>query len=300
MKLNKSLVGDVIIMLFFIVLIMVCLFPVMNVFSRSMSAPQALIRNEVNLLPLVERADGDGFRVGANFDAFSLVWADSKYPWALAWTAILTVIVTLFSLILTVLCAFPFVYKDLRGRKTINMLLIFTMYFGAGAIPTFLWYRSLGLIDNPLVLIIPNALSIFNFILMRSFFYNVPESIKESAEIDGAGPIRVLTQIYLPLSKPALATIALFYAVGRWNSFGDALLFLRRELQWSPIQLLLYNIQQGLQSIDPAMDGGLSRIGMGEQARTATIVIATIPILLVYPFLQKYFVAGVTLGAIKE
>jgi putative aldouronate transport system permease protein len=264
-----------------------------------MSAPQALIRNEVSLLPLIERADGDGFRIGANFDAFALVWADSKYPWALAWTAILTVIVTVVSLFFTVLCAFPFVYKDLRGRKTINMLLIFTMYFGAGAIPTFLWYRSLGLIDNPLVLILPGALSIFNFILMRSFFYNVPESIKESAEIDGAGPIRVLTKIYLPLSKPALATIALFYAVGRWNSFGDALLFLRRELQWSPIQLLLYNIQQGLQAIDPHLDGGLP-IGMGEQARTATIVIATVPILLVYPFLQKYFVAGVTLGAVKE
>lgn len=299
MRYNRSVIGDGIIIFIFIVLICICLFPMMNVFSRSLSVPTALLRNEVTLFPLVERADGVGFRIGMDFEAFRVVWSDPKYPFALAWTAILTVICTFISLILTVMCAFPFIYKNLKWRKTINFLMIFTMYFGAGAIPTFLWYRSLGLIDNPLVLILPNALSVFLFILMRSFFYGIPDSIRESAEIDGAGPITTLLKIYLPLSKPALATIALFYAVGRWNSFGDALLFLRRELQWAPIQLLLYNIQQGIQAVDGHLDGGMP-IGIGEQVRTATIVIATVPILLVYPFLQKYFVAGVTLGAIKE
>ena len=299
MKLNRSTFGDWAIILFFIVMICICLFPMMNVFSRSLSAPSALIRGEVGLFPLMPRADGQGFRIGVNFDAFRVVWSDPKYPFALAWTVVLTTICTAISLVLTVLCAFPFVYKELKGRKTINFLLIFTMYFGAGAIPTFLWFRTLGLIDNPWVLILPGSLSIFLFILMRSFFYGIPDSIRESAEIDGAGPIRVLTQIYLPLSKPSLATIALFYAVGRWNSFGDALLFLRRNLEWSPIQLLLYNIQQGIQAVDGHLDGGM-QVGIGEQIRTATIVIATVPILLVYPFLQKYFVAGVTLGAIKE
>ena len=285
---NTSKAGDIIIVFIFIMLILICIFPVMNVFSRSLSSPEALIRNEVGIFP-----------IGINFEAFKMVWSDAKYPHSLIWTAILTVIYTALSLVLTAMCAFPFVYKNLKGRKIINVAMIFTMYFSAGTIPTFLWFRTLGLIDNPLVLILPGALSVFNFLLMRSFFYGIPDSLRESGEIDGAGPIRVLLKIYLPLSKASLATIALFYAVGRWNAYGDALIFLRRASEWFPIQLLLYNIQQGLQAVDSFQDGGF-HIGMAESARTATIVIATIPILCVYPFLQKYFVAGVTLGSIKE
>ena len=286
---NSSKIGDVIIVIVFLFLIMLCLFPMMNVFSRAMSSPEALIRREVGLFP-----------VGFNLDAFSIVWSDPAYPRSLGWTAILTVICMALSLTLTVLCAYPFVYKELKGRKTLNVLLIFTMYFGAGMIPNYLLMRSLGLIDHPLVLILPGSLSIFNVILMRSFFYGIPDSIRESAEIDGAGPIRVLTSIYLPLSKPALATISLFYAVGRWNGYGDALIYLRTAREYDPIQLLLYRIQQGLTAVDAAQLDSSAAIGLPEAARTATIVIATVPILLVYPFLQKYFVSGVTLGAIKE
>ncbi|MCL2052115.1 MAG: carbohydrate ABC transporter permease [Lachnospiraceae bacterium] len=287
-RFNSSKIGDVFIIIMFIGLICLCLFPIMNVFSRAMSSPAALVRMEVGLFP-----------VGLNFDAFSIVWSDAKYPRSLLWTIILTIICTFVSLVLTVLCAYPFVYKELKFRKTLNVLLIFTMYFGAGMIPTFLLMRSLGLIDHPLSLILPSALSIFNMILMRSFFYGIPDSLRESAQIDGAGPVRMLVSIYLPLSKPVLATISLFYAVGRWNGFGDALLFMRAERAYDPIQLLLYRIQQQLQSIDSAqLDGGAT--GLPEAARTATIVIAMVPILIVYPFIQKYFVSGATLGAIKE
>ena len=291
MSLNKSKFGDFLVVLFFIVLICVCLFPMMNVFARSMSASEHLIRNEVNLLPK-----------GFNLDAFQLVWSDSKYTWSLAWTVILTVVCTVISMILTILCAFPFVYKGLKGRKTLNIFMIFTMYFGAGMIPTFILMRSLGLIDHPLVLILPSALSIFNVILMRSFFYGIPDSIRESAEIDGAGPFKTLMMIYLPLSKPVLATISLFYAVGRWNGYGDALLFLRapESRKWDPIQLLLYRVQQRMTSIDVSQFDSVSGDAPTEAVRMATIVIATVPILLVYPFLQKYFVAGVTLGSVKE
>jgi len=261
----------------------------MNVFARSMSAPEFLIRREVGLFPK-----------GFNLKAFDIVWSDPKYTWSLAWTALLTVICTLISLILTILCAYPFVYKGLLGRKTLNVFMIFTMYFGAGMIPTFLLMRSLGLIDNPLVLIIPSSLSIFNVILMRSFFYGIPDSIRESAEIDGAGPFKTLTMIYLPLSKPVIATIALFYAVARWNGYGDALLFLRSERKWDPIQLLLFRVMQNLTAIDVTQFETASGNAPTESIRMATIVIATVPILLVYPFLQKYFVAGVTLGSVKE
>jgi putative aldouronate transport system permease protein len=254
-----------------------------------MSSPHYLIRSEVSLFPR-----------GFNLDAFEVVWSDSKYTWSLAWTAILTLICTILSLTLTVLCAFPFVYKGLLGRKTLNVFMIFTMYFGAGMIPTFLLMRSLGLIDNPLVLILPASLSIFNVILMRSFFYGIPDSIRESSEIDGAGPFKTLILIYLPLSKPVLATISLFYAVGRWNGYADALLFLRTERRWDPIQLLLYRVQQNLTAIDVTQFETSAGNAPTEAIRMATIVIATVPILLVYPFLQKYFVAGVTLGSIKE
>jgi len=289
MNLNKSKFGDFIIVVFFIILICICLFPMMNVFARAFSAPEFLIRREVGLWPK-----------GFNLQAFDIVWNDSKYTWSLAWTAILTVICTLLSLVLTILCAFPFVYKDLKGRKTLNVFMIFTMYFGAGMIPTFLLMRSLGLIDNPLVLILPSSLSIFNMILMRSFFYGIPDSIRESAEIDGAGPFKTLTLIYLPLSKPVLATISLFYAVGRWNGYGDALLFLRAERRWDPIQLLLYRVMQNLTAIDVTQFETSAGNAPTEAVRMATIVIATVPILIVYPFIQKYFVAGVTLGSVKE
>jgi len=254
-----------------------------------MSAPEHLIRREVGLFPK-----------GFTLYAFEIVWNDAKYTWSLAWTGILTAICACLSLTLTVLCAFPFVYKGLHGRKTLNIFMVFTMYFGAGMIPTFLLMRSLGLIDNPLVLILPASLSIFNTILMRSFFYGIPDSIRESAEIDGAGPFKTLTMIYLPLSKPVLATISLFYAVGRWNGYGDALLFLRTERRWDPIQLLLYRVMQNLTAIDVTQFETAQGNAPTEAIRMATIVIATVPILCVYPFIQKYFVAGVTLGSVKE
>jgi len=261
----------------------------LNVFARSLSAPEYLIRREVGLFPK-----------GFNLQAFEIVWRDPKYTRSLVWTAVLTVICTCVSLILTVLCAFPFVYKGLLGRKTLNVFMLFTMYFGAGMIPNFLLMRSLGLVDHPLVLILPASLSIFNTILMRSFFYGIPDPIRESAEIDGAGPFQILTRIYLPLSKPVLATVALFYAVARWNGYGDALLYLRSERKWDPIQLLLYRVMQNLTAIDVTQFETTAGNAPTEAVRTATIVIATIPIILVYPFLQKYFVAGVTLGAVKE
>jgi putative aldouronate transport system permease protein len=136
-------------------------------------------------------------------------------------------------------------------------------------------------------------------IILRSFFYNVPESLKESAEIDGANPFVVLTRIYLPLSVPVLATLALFYAVGRWNGFTDALMFLRAAPQWHPIQLHLFNIINNITGIE-GQEGLASQFEVASEGMmTAAIMFATVPILLVYPWLQRYFIAGVTLGAVK-
>ncbi|MDR1704563.1 MAG: carbohydrate ABC transporter permease [Clostridiales bacterium] len=287
---NTSKVGDAVIVFICVIFIVICLAPILNIFSRSVSSSSALVSGRVSLWP-----------IGFNLDSLKMVWEDPKYTTSLGWTAILTIICTIFSLFITVVCAYPFVYNNLKGRKFLNGALIFTMYFNAGTIPNYLLMKSLGLLENPLVLIIPSCLSVYNMILMRSFFYGISDSLRESAEIDGAGPIKVLTSIYLPLSKPVLATIALFYAVGRWNGYGDALIYIIREKQWFPIQLLLYNIiQNSTQSIEISRLEGFSLPGVSESIKAATVIFATVPILLIYPWLQKYFVKGVTLGAIKE
>ena len=186
-----------------------------------------------------------------------------------------------------------------KGGKVLNALILFTMYFSAGMIPHYLLLKNLNMLDTVWVLAIPGCLSVYNMIIMRSFFYGVPESLREAAEIDGAGPIRTLIMIYLPLSKAVLATLALFYAVGRWNGFSDALLYLKKREDLFPIQLLLYNILQNTTNVEVATQEGFSTPGLGETLKMATVMFATVPILLIYPWLQRYFVTGVTLGAVK-
>jgi putative aldouronate transport system permease protein len=234
-----------------------------------------------------------------NFDAYATVLSDMKYVWSLGWTAILTVICTILSLFMTTICAFPLIFDKLKGRGIINIFMIITMYFNAGTIPFYLLLKDIKFINNPAVLIIPGCLSVFNVIIMRSFFYAIPDSLRESAEIDGASHIKILLKVYLPLSTPVIATIALFYAVGRWNGFSDALMFMN-DRRFYPIQLLLYNIINSFTSVEVATQEGFSSPGLAETLKAATVMFATVPILLIYPFLQKYFISGVTLGAVKE
>jgi putative aldouronate transport system permease protein len=172
------------------------------------------------------------------------------------------------------------------------------MYFNAGTIPTYLLLKDLKLLNRPAVLVIPYCLSVFNMIIMRSFFYGIPDSLRESAEIDGAGPVRILINIYLPLSKPVIATLSLFYAVGRWNGFSDALMFMNKR-EYYPIQLLLYNILKSITSIDIQTQEGFTAPGLTQSLQAATVMFATVPILFAYPWLQRYFIHGATLGAIK-
>jgi putative aldouronate transport system permease protein len=204
------------------------------------------------------------------------------------------------SLAVTVLCAFPLIY-NLKGKGVLNTLIIFTMYFSAGTIPNYILMKNLGLLNNPLVLILPNCLSVFNMIILRSFFYGVPDSLRESAEIDGANPFVVLLRIYLPLSAPVLATLALFYAVGRWNGFSDALLYMTSAPRYHPIQLKLYNIINNLSSVEIAIQEGSSASlpSTSDGMKAAAVMFATAPILAVYPWLQRYFIHGVTIGAVK-
>lgn len=287
-KSNKRKKIDIILAAICFIFILLCILPIVNIFARSLSSTQALIKNKVSFFP-----------VDFTFESYYYVLKDVAFVRSLWWTAILTLICTLVSLFMTILCSYPLIYDSLKGKRLLNGIMLLTMYFSAGAIPNYLLMKQLNLINNPLVLIIPNCLSIFNMILLRSFLYGIPDSLRESAQLDGGGPVAILLKIYLPLSKPVLATLALFYAVGRWNGFSDALMYMT-DAKFAPIQLKLYQVINNLSAIETAQSEGFTAPTASEGLKAASVMFATVPILIIYPCLQKYFIAGVTLGAIKE
>ena len=286
-KSRRTRVGDLVIALICFILMLVCLLPMIHVLAASLSTPDALIKNEVFLWPK-----------GWNTEAYKTVLTTEKYVRSLGWTVILTIICTILSITLTVCTAYPLIYPNLRGGKFISFIILFTMYFSAGTIPSYLLLNNLKMLDTPFALIIPNCISVFNVIIMRSFFYGVPDSVREAAEIDGAGPIRVMIKVYLPLSLPVLATLSLFYAVGRWNAYADAKYYITtKALQ--PLQYLLSNmvLNSGQEAV--SLSEASAAESTPEVLQSAVVMFATIPIILVYPFIQKYFVQGTMIGAVK-
>lgn len=215
-------------------------------------------------------------------------------------TIFITVVGTIFSLIITSLTAYPLSRRRLHGGKLLTGLFYFTMLFSGGLVPTFLVVRGLGLYNTLWALIWPKVVLVYNLLLMISFFKSIPDSLEESAALDGANDVVILIRIIFPVSQPIFATMTLFYAVNYWNSWFDAVIYISRTILY-PLQLVLRNI---VQNVD------LSYVGAGaadltmtnltmQSVRMATIIVAILPIMLVYPFLQKYFVKGVMIGAIK-
>lgn len=288
-KSTSAKIGDWIFVFICVIISLICIIPMLNLAAKSLSSTQHLIRHEVFLLPK-----------GLNFEAYGTVLSDPKYQRAFLWTTFLTLVCTLLSLTMTALCAYPLIFPALKGRGAVNVFITITMFFNAGTIPNYLLMNDLKLLENPLVLIIPSCMSVYNMIIMRSFFYGIPDSLRESAEIDGASFIQVLLKIYIPLSKPVFASLALFYAVGRWNGYGDALMYIKKNKQYFPLQLLLYNILNNINSVEVAAQEGFTMPGLGESLKSAIVMFSTVPILLIYPWLQRYFIAGVTMGAVKE
>lgn len=289
-KSKKLKVADWVFVFVCVLISAICLLPMLNLLARSLSSTEALIKREVSLWPK-----------GWNLDSYKMVLTDMKYIWSFIWTTILTIVCTFVSLTMTTLCAYPLIFENLKGRKLMNVLITITMFFNAGAIPNYLLLQKLHLLDNPLVLIIPSCLSVYNMIIMRSFFYGIPDSIREAAQIDGASHFSILCRIYIPLSKPVFATLALFYAVGRWNGYSDALMYLSiKKQEFYPLQLFLYNILNSVNSVDVATMEGFSSPGLSESLKAAIVMFSTVPILCIYPWLQKYFIHGVTLGGVKE
>lgn len=264
-----------------------CLLPFVHILAKSLSNNISVLAKEVLFLPK-----------GMTLNAYLFVLGNPQFRTSFTLTVFITLTGTAVALLTTSFTAFVFTRKDLPGGRIIAILYIITMFFGGGMIATYILYKQIGLVDNILVLILPAAVSPFNIVLMRNFFESISPSLEESAKIDGASNSRILFQIILPLSKAALATIGLFFAVIYWNSFMGAVLYTtKRELM--TMQLYLRNI---LTSIDNLMDTNAEMLDAvaTETVRASTIIAAMVPILLVYPFIQKYFVTGIMIGAVKE
>ncbi|CAM3374389.1 carbohydrate ABC transporter permease [Marinicrinis lubricantis] len=268
---------------------LVTILPFIYVLSGSFTSITELAEKQIVIIP-----------TEISFDAYRYIFSTSTVMKAIGVSIGITLFGTLFSMLLTALMAYGLSKRDLRGRRLIMFLIVFTMLFNGGMIPTFLVVKSLGLIDSYGALILPSALNAFNLIIMRNFFQNLPEGLEESAKIDGAGNWGILFRIVIPLSMPAIATISLFYAVTYWNTYFQAVMYINDAAKW-PVQVILRQIVilSGALTADTS-DWGQDYVAPPEQTiKMAVIVVATVPILLVYPFLQKHFAKGALLGSIK-
>ncbi|MDF2651278.1 MAG: transporter permease [Paenibacillus sp.] len=235
-----------------------------------------------------------------SLNAYKYIFTSNTLIRSIMVSIYVTAVGTVVNLFFTVTMAYPLARRTLHGRNTILNLVVFSMLFSGGLIPTFLIVKSLGLLDTYWALMLPGAISAFNLIIVKNFFQELPPGLEESARIDGCTEVGVLWKIVLPLSKPVLATFGMFYAVGHWNNFFTALLYVNSPEKW-PLQVLLRQIvllSQGSLGDSTQMDHLFEQ--PPEQAvKMAAIVVGTVPILLVYPFLQKHFAKGVLLGSVK-
>ena len=231
-----------------------------------------------------------------SLSAYEFVFSTNTITRAMLISILVTLIGTAFSMMLTSLTAYGLARKDLDGRRVLMFLVVFTMLFQGGLIPTFLVVKELGMIDTYVSLIVPISISAFNMIILKNFFQNIPEGLEESAKIDGSNDFGILFRIVLPLSLPAIATISLFYAVTYWNTYLNAILYIDDRFKW-PIQVWLRQIVVLASGLDGSTNDDVPP--PDQAVKMAVIIVATIPIMLVYPFLQKHFAKGALLGSIK-
>jgi len=270
--------------------VFMCLAPFVHIASVSFSSGGAILAGKVTLFPVEFTAE-----------AYRSVFNDKMMVRSLVFTVALTVMFTVSSLAMTIFAAFPLSHMKLKGRRLFMLFIIFTMFFSGGLIPDYLLVKSLGLLDKMAVLILPGLISPFNMIIMITFFRStIPDSLHEAAEIDGCSHFGKLFRIVLPLSLPVIATLSLFYAVGRWNGFRDSLFYITDQNLY-PLQLKLYQmVMNNMISEITATEGANLQLTIPESLKAASIMFATVPILIVYPWLQRYFVSGMTLGSVKE
>lgn len=263
------------------------LFPFLHVFAQSLSSETAVISGQVGLVP-----------VGIQLGTYKYVMGNRQFINSFTVSVAITLIGTIGAMIVTTFAAYALSKPSLPGRSFFLVCFIFAMLFYGGIIPNYLLMRSLGLLDSIWVLILPAMVNVFNLLIIKNFFEGIPESLEEAARIDGASTFSILFRIVLPISLPVLATVSLFYAVGYWNDFFRAMIYISKP-ELKPLQLYLYEIVTHTQRplTDIPVDSAMNLTPAA--VRSATIMATTIPILVVYPFLQKYFVKGIVVGSVK-
>ncbi len=286
---NKISVFDVANVIFMILLIIVTLYPFWYMVSVSLSNELAIMKGEVSLWP-----------VGFTTEWYETVFADKRVGSGYRNTIYYTVVGTVLSLIITSMGAFALSQRKMLFRKTFMMAIVFTILFSGGMIPSFLVVKGVGILNTTWAMILPGVVSTFNLIVFRTFFQGLPEELFDSGKIDGLNDIGLFTRIVVPLSKPVFAAIGLFVAVAMWNNFYSAILYLRNP-DLFPLTLVLRDlIIQGQLDRDVASQTAAGGdLVITDALKFATIIVSTLPILLLYPFLQKYFVKGVLLGSVK-
>ncbi|NQX62028.1 carbohydrate ABC transporter permease [Paenibacillus qinlingensis] len=260
--------------------------PFIHVAAKAFSSESHVLAKDILLWPK-----------GITTISFEYVLSNKQFYYSFGNSLFIAIVGTVISMALTVLAAYPLSRKGLPYTRFLMLLFVITMFFSGGLIPTYLVVKQVGLLNSLWSLILPTALAPFNMILIRNFFMGVPDSLEESARMDGASNLRILTSIYLPLSVPALATVGMFYAVGYWNAFFQAMMYIT-DRQLMPLQMFLLQLVTDEKSADLVVNDVFREV-TPETIRAAAILCAVVPILFVYPFIQRYFVKGVMLGAVK-
>ena len=273
------------------ILIVITLYPLLYVIFASLSKSSELMKNSGILLK----------PAGLSTAAYKAVFKNPNIIRGYRNTLIILVLGTFINIVMTSLAAYFFSRKDVMFQKPLMMYVMFTMFFSGGMIPNYLIVKNLGLLNTIWALVLPTAISTYNMIIMRTGFAAIPESLIESAKIDGANHLTILMRIVFPLAKPTIAVIVLYYAVAHWNSWFSAMIYLQKNRNLQPLQLVLRSIlmDNDTNSMQNAAGNTGDQEQIAETIKYAVIVVATLPILAIYPFLQKYFVKGIMIGAVK-
>ncbi|WP_430502486.1 carbohydrate ABC transporter permease [Micromonospora trifolii] len=266
--------------------VVVTLYPFLNIVARSLSEEAYIIAGKVTVVPR-----------GFDLTAYKLLMSDAMFWTNYRNTVVYTVVATLISIVLTTCYAYVLSKPQLKGRPFLIGVALFTMFFSGGLIPNYVLVTSLGMKNTIWAVVIPNAISVFNLLVMKAFFESLPSELEEAAAVDGLNTYGILLRIVLPLSKAIIATMVLFYAVSFWNSWFTAFLYIDRQ-DLLPVTVYLRNLIAGATSAESAA-ADADKVQAAATLQAVTIVLTTLPILAIYPFVQRYFVRGVMLGAVK-
>jgi len=286
---REDVVVDTVVHVLIVLMLLLTLYPILNIFSKAFSSQTAIISNAVTIYP-----------IGFQTSTMEYVLSSNLFSTAFKNSVTVTVLGTLLSVAVTSMAAYPFSKRNLIFYKPMIMLFVFAMWFSGGLIPTYLAYKELKILNSLKVLILPAAINVYNMLLLKNYYESLPEALEEAARIDGANKFQIFFQIVLPLSMPVLATVCLFTAVGLWNDFYSPMMYNTRT-QLRTLSQYLYDMvaQSGTDLTMSTNADDLMNNTLPEAVRAASIIASITPILVVYPFLQKYFVKGALIGSVK-